>query len=95
MTWGIFIPIGTKVRITGFPRPQDPHNSFVWNGRVGKVTNVKKYSVADATIHEYEVEFKNVNFQRVSRNLDGTLKREEEVTDAKNWFNEGFLEIVE
>lgn len=88
-------PVGTKVRVKDYPPATMQAAPFNWNGLVGTVVRLEKVGLTwdNRPAYAYDVYFENVEVPYVRRNREtGKLERGKEVSNARNYFEETFLE---
>jgi hypothetical protein len=89
-------PIGTKVRVVGFPASQSLPFSF--NGLVGEVRYAEKVGsgIGDRPVYQYPVHFENVEILYATLNPEtNRLDRGFKIGSAENFFEGDYLEAAQ
>lgn len=83
-------PIGTKVRVKGFPV-----SALDYNGLTGTIKKSNKVGLGleNKPVYAYEVFFEGVSVPYINRDpVTNKIERGTRVSNAQNWFEEIFLE---
>lgn len=91
-------PIGTKVRVEGFPTITGSSVVFDYNGLAGEVRFVEHIGegLGGLAVYQYLVHFKDVKIPFANRNpITRKLDRGFTTGDAENLFEQEYLEAIE
>ena len=91
------IKVGSKVRVKDFPPPAGQSIPFDFNGLEGIVKDIRRvgFGLNNQMVHSYDVLFDNVEvpFSQTDP-ASGRLVRGVKKTQARNWFDETYLDFV-
>ena len=91
------IKVGSTVRVRDFPPPAGQSIPFEYNGLAGIVQDIRRvgFGLNNKMVHSYDVLFDNVEvpFSQVDP-ASGKLVRGVKKSQARNWFDENYLDFV-
>ncbi len=91
------IKIGSKVRVKDFPPPAGQSVPFDFNGLEGIVKDIRRvgFGLNNKMVHSYDVFFEDVEVPFSQRDpASGKLVRGVRKSQARNWFDENYLDFV-
>ena len=90
-------PIGTKVRVDGFPPSVAQALPFNYNGLVGEVRFAERvgFGIDNQPVYQYQVHFDDVDIPYCQLNPEtNKLNRGIQKGSAENFFEQEYLQLV-
>lgn len=90
-------PVGTKVRVDGFPATAGSSVSFSYNGLVGEVRHAERvgFGLNNEPVYQYMVHFEDVEVPFASLNAEtNKLERGVRKGSAQNFFEQDYLHLA-